>query len=191
MILVILQLLIPMMAVLLLDSLWKSEELQGTSKFHFGVLGGVVALGFVLYAMPSISGDFITTEELKQFSDYAKQSKDPSQLTMIEGLKGELKNVRQAIYKADAGRTLLFFIGTGVAILLAFYKVNRWVWLGLIGVFVAVDEINVDLRYLNADPIEEMSEELAKYEDRSAGQIPYMPEKSDAFILTKEAGLLP
>lgn len=191
MILVILQLLIPMMAVLLLDRLWKSEELQGTRKFHFGVLGGVVALGFVLYAMPSISGDFITTEELKQFSDYAKQSKDPSQLTMIEGLKGELKNVRQAIYKADAGRTLLFFIGTGVAILLAFYKVNRWVWLGLIGVFVAVDEINVDLRYLNADPIEEMSEELAKYEDRSAGQIPYMPEKSDAFILTKEAGLLP
>ena len=191
MILVILQLLVPMVAVMLLDRLWKSEELQGTRKFHFGVLGGVVALGLLLYAVPSISGDFITGEEIKQFNEYAKQSKDPSQITMIEGLKTELIHVRQAIYKSDAGRTLLFFIGTGVAILLAFYKVNRWVWLGLIGIFVAIDEINVDLRYLNADPIEEMSEELAKYEDRSAGQIPYMPEKADVAILNKEAKLLP
>lgn len=191
MILVILQLLVPMVAVMLLDRLWKSEELQGTRKFHFGVLGGVVALGLLLYAVPSISGDFITGEEIRQFNEYAKQSKDPSQITMIEGLKTELIHVRQVIYKSDAGRTLLFFIGTGVAILLAFYKVNRWVWLGLIGIFVAIDEINVDLRYLNADPIEEMSEELAKYEDRSAGQIPYMPEKADVAILNKEAKLLP
>lgn len=191
MILVIFQLLVPMVAVMFLDRLWKSEELQGTRKFQFGVLGGGVALGLLLYAVPSISGDFITTEELKQFSNYAKESKDPSQLTMIEGLKVELINVRQSIYKSDAGRTLLFFIGTGVAILLAFYKVNRWVWLGLIGIFVAVDEINVDLRYLNADPIEEMSEELAKYEDRSAAQIPYMPEKADVSILNNEAKRLP
>jgi hypothetical protein len=191
MILVILQLLVPMVAVMLLDRLWKSEELQGTRKFQFGVLGGVVALGLLLYAVPSISGDFITGEEIKQFNEYAKQSKDPSQLTMIEGLKAELINVRQSIYKADAGRTLLFFIGAGVAVLLAFYKVNRWVWLGLIGVFIAADEINVDLRYLNADPIEEMSEELAKYEDRSAAQIPYMPEKADVSILNNEAKLLP
>jgi hypothetical protein len=191
MILVILQLLVPMIAVMLLDRLWKSEELQGTRKFQFGVLGGVLALGLLLYAVPSISGDFITGEEIKQFNEYAKQSKDPSQLTMIEGLKAELINVRQSIYKADAGRTLLFFIGAGVAVLLAFYKVNRWVWLGLIGVFIAADEINVDLRYLNADPIEEMSEELAKYEDRSAAQIPYMPEKADVLILNNEAKLLP
>jgi hypothetical protein len=191
MILVILQLLVPMIGVMLLDRLWKSEELQGTRKFQFGVLGGVVALGLLLYAVPSISGDFITGEEIKQFNEYAKQSKDPSQLTMIEGLKAELINVRQSIYKADAGRTLLFFIGAGVAVLLAFYKVNRWVWLGLIGVFIAADEINVDLRYLNADPIEEMSEELAKYEDRSAAQIPYMPEKADVSILNNESKLLP
>jgi hypothetical protein len=191
MILVILQLLVPMVAVMLLDRLWKSEELQGTRKFQFGVLGGVLALGLLLYAVPSISGDFITGEEIKQFNEYAKQSKDPSQLTMIEGLKAELINVRQSIYKADAGRTLLFFIGAGVAVLLAFYKVNRWVWLGLIGVFIATDEINVDLRYLNADPVEEMSEELAKYEDRSAAQIPYMPEKADVSILNNEAKLLP
>jgi len=191
MILVILQVLVPMVAVMLLDRLWKSEELQGTRKFHFGVLGGVLGLGLILYAVPSISGDFITAEEIKQFNEYAKQSKDPAQITMIEGLKTELIHVRQSIYKADAGRTLLFFIGAGLALILSFYKVNRWVWLGLIGIFIATDEINVDLRYLNADPIEEMSEELAKYEDRSAGQIPYMPEKADVMILNNEAKLLP
>ena len=68
MILVILQLLVPMIAVMLLDRLWKSEELQGTRKFQLGVLGGVVALGLFLYAVPSISGDFITGEEIKQFN---------------------------------------------------------------------------------------------------------------------------
>ena len=36
-----------------------------------------------------------------------------------------------------------------------------------------------------------MSEELAKYEDRSAAQIPYMPEKADVSILNNEAKLLP
>ena len=117
----------------------------------------------------------------------AKGMKDPAQLSMIDGLKAELIHVRTSIYKADAGRTFFLFLLTGVVLLVSLMKVNRYVWLAVIGGLIAVDEIMVDLRYLNTDPIEEYSEELAKYEDVSVGQIPYVPEKSDLFVLEAES----
>ena len=187
MILVVLQVIVPMMGMLLLDRLWKGEALEGNRKFQYGVLGGLVLLGLVLYAVPSVSGKFITADEIKQFNEAAKGMKDPAQLTMIDGLKAELIHVRTSIYKADAGRTFFLFLLTGVVLLVSLMKVNRYVWLAVIGGLIAVDEIMVDLRYLNTDPIEEYSEELAKYEDVSVGQIPYVPEKSDLFVLEAES----
>lgn len=201
MILVILQVLVPLMGILLLDKLWKQEVLEGNKKFQMGVLGAFVLLGIILFAVPSISGSFITPEEMKQFSEYAKQTKDPEQVAMIDGLKSELIHVREAIYKSDAGWTVFYFIIAGGALLMALNKVNRWAWLSIIGLFIIVDEIRVDWRYLNTDMSTESLEDYEKYEDVTAGQLPYHPEeivdgqgqvfaaKSDVFILEKESAL--
>jgi hypothetical protein len=184
MILVIMQVIVPLMAMLLLDKLVKKEPLEGTKKFHYGVIGGVAVIGIVLFLVPSISGNFITADETKQFNDAVTQSKDPSQATMIQGLKAELIHVRESIYRNDAGRTVVFFVLTGLMLLLALMtKAKPFVWLTAIGLFVSIDEISIAKRYLNNEG-DGMTYE--KYEDITEGEIPYMPDKADFAILQNE-----
>jgi len=195
MILVVLQVLVPMMGMLLLNHLWNSDGdgdgdgVQESKKFRFGVLGGIVLLAVVFYAVPSISGSFITTEEVQQFSDTTKKTKDSGEIAMIEGMKGELINVRKAIYQADALRSLLLVVVSAALLyLFMFYRKNPWIWVAGFGLLVSVDEIGVAKRYLNND---EEGGVYEKYEAVSDGQIPYLPEKADLFILDNERGKIP
>jgi hypothetical protein len=189
MILVVLQVMVPLMGMLLLNHLWNGEGVQESKKFRYGVLGGIVLLAVVLYAVPSVSGTFITAEEVQQFSDATKNMKDSSQIAMIEGMKGELINVRKAIYQSDALRSLILVIVSAVLLFLfMLYRKSPWIWVAGFGILVAVDEIGVAKRYLNN---EEEGGVYAKYEPVSAGQIPYMPEKADLYILEKEQKNIP
>lgn len=189
MILVVLQVMVPLMGMLLLNHLWNGEGLQESKKYRFGVLGGIVLLAVVLYAIPSVSGTFITTEEVQQFNDATKEIKDSGQFAMIEGMKGELINVRKAIYQADALRSLLFvLVGAALLYLFMFYRKNPWIYVVGFGLLVAVDEIGIAKRYLSN---EEEGGIYEKYEAKSDGQIPYLPEKADVYILDKERTKIP
>lgn len=108
---------------------------------------------------------------------------------MIQGLKSELIHVREVIYRNDAGRTLVFFVLTGLMLLVALMtKAKPFIWLTAIGLFVSIDEISIAKRYLNNDG-DGMSYE--KYEDISDGEIPYMPDKADFAILQNEGRNIP
>jgi len=189
MILVVLQVMVPMMGMLLLNHLWKGDGLPTAKNFRYGVVGSLFALTIVLYAVPSLSGSFVTTEEVQQFNDATKTTKDSGQLAMIEGMKGELINVRQVIYQADALRSLLFSAASAALLLLFMaYPKNALAWVIGFGLLVVVDEIGVAKRYLSN---EEEGGVYEKYEAKSDGQIPYLPERSDLHILEKERMKIP
>lgn len=187
MILVILQVLVPALGMLLLHGLWTNEGIEKPKFLRIGVVGGLVFLSALLYIAPNFSGSFITTDEIKQFADYAKS--EPDQLPAIQGMQGELINVRKAIYRADALRSFFFVLVSGGVLLLGlFYRKNNWLWLGAFALLVVVDEIGVDKRYLNN---EEEGGVYEKYEAINESQIPYLPGKSDMAILNQERKEVP
>ena len=52
----------------------------------------LVLLTITLYAVPSLSGDFLTNNEVKMFADQAKNVKDPSQLSYLSGIKNAIEH---------------------------------------------------------------------------------------------------
>ena len=186
MILVILMVVGPMMAMLFVDNLSKNERLLGTRKMHLIGLGSVVVLALALFIIPSLSGDFLTKNEKKQFKTMASQAKDPADAASYMQLKKEIQDARVIVYKKDAGRTFLFFLLTGGVVLLAFYrKGNPYIWVASLGLLITVDQYNVCRRYLN-DDIESES-----YEEKISSELAYNYANADLSILEIENKLVP
>jgi hypothetical protein len=186
MILVILMVVGPMMAMLFVDNLSKNERLLGTRKMHLIGLGSMVLLAFALFIIPSLSGDFLTKNEKKQFKTMASQAKDPADAASYMQLKKEIQDARVIVYKKDAGRTFLFFLLTGGVVLLAFYrKGNPYIWVASLGLLITVDQYNVCRRYLT-DDIESES-----YEEKISSELAYNYANADLSILEIENKMVP
>jgi hypothetical protein len=186
MILVILMVVGPMMAMLFVDNLSKNERLLGTRKMHLIGLGSVVVLALALFIIPSLSGDFLTKNEKKQFKTMASQAKDPADAASYMQLKKEIQDARVIVYKKDAGRTFLFFLLTGGVVLLAFYrKGNPYIWVASLGLLITVDQYNVCRRYLT-DDIESES-----YEEKISSELAYNYANADLSILEIENKMVP
>jgi len=186
MILVILMVVGPMMAMLFVDNLSKNERLLGTRKMHLIGLGSVVLLALALFIIPSLSGDFLTKNEKKQFKTMASQAKDPADAASYMQLKKEIQDARVIVYKKDAGRTFLFFLLTGGVVLLAFYrKGNAYIWVASLGLLITVDQYNVCRRYLT-DDIESES-----YEEKISSELAYNYANADLSILEIENKMVP
>jgi len=150
MILVILQVLIPMLAVLFIDRLFKGNILF-RNKQKFFISGGSILLLFaVLYISPGVSGDFMTSEENKQYSKIIDEQ--PEAKTFINDLKTEVKEARKFLFKKDVGRALLFSI---LILALVYFMIVKTpsVWLVSAGLLflVSMDNIGISLRYLSSD----------------------------------------
>ena len=87
MIMTLLQVMIPALAVLFLDKLFRKEGLIGHKKAWLIGSASLVFVALILYVSPSLSGDFLTKNEISMFADQAKNVKDPSQLTYLTGIK--------------------------------------------------------------------------------------------------------
>lgn len=181
MILVMMQVLVPLMGILLLDKLWKKQPLIGSFKYQAIVLGGAVLLGLVLFAAPEVSGNFLTQEEVKMLNESQKQGATADQIAQY---RNELISVRKGIFKADAGRTLWFFIlAASVLFLFITDKINRAICLGALGVFIAFDQFAVDKRYLSDTD----ASGREKFVDKEEQQITFTPDVADLSILEKES----
>lgn len=181
MILVIMQVIIPLMGILLLDKLWKKEPLIGNMKYQYIVLGGAVLLSIILYVAPDLSGNFISQQETKMLSDSQAQGAAADQIMQF---KNGLIQVRKNIYKADAGRTFMFFLLAGLAVfLLITDKLNRWICLGALGIFIAYDQVTVDKRYLSDTD----AGGREKFVDKEEQQMAFTPDLADLSILEKES----
>jgi hypothetical protein len=184
MILVLLQIMIPAMGLLFLDKLIKNEGLWGQKK-HWYIASGVVLFAAVLLVMsPSLSGTFMTNEEVKQFTDASKQAKDASQSAFYQGMRQSLIETRIGIYKADMQRSLfLVILALGVVVLLLRTQLNRMLIVAIAGVLVLADQMSVAKRYLNND---DSTGVLQAYQTLDEASIPYPVSPADVSIIQQE-----
>lgn len=185
MILVLLQVMIPALGVLFLDRFFKKEGIIGDKKIWLYATGGITFLIAILYIIPSLSGSFISAEEVKMFAQAGK-SQDPAQVTFVNGLKGELINTRIGLYKGDMGRALLLVIlACGIVLASVYTKVSHFL-ISLVAIaVVAFDNISVSKRYLNN---EEEGGIYKSYEPIDAAAFPTLPALADNRILASEMG---
>lgn len=185
MILVLLQVMIPVLAILFLDKLLKKEGLLGNKKMYLITAGALSFIVILFYAAPSLSGDFITKDEVKMFAD-ASAGDDPQQINFVNGIKNSLYEARVDIYQKDFGRTVLFVIlGCGLILISAYTKLSALIWTGIAIVFVTGDNMSVAKRYLNTEGVGETN---MSWIDSSNGSIPFLPENADSQILEVEKG---
>jgi hypothetical protein len=188
MILVLLQVMVPALGVLFLDRFFKKEGIIGDKKIWLFATGGVTLLIAILYIVPSLSGSFISAEEVRMFAQAAK-SPDPAQVSFVNGLKGELINTRIGLYKGDMGRALLLVIlACGIVLASVYTKVSHLI-ISLVAIaVVAFDNISVSKRYLNN---EEEGGVYKSYEPIDAAAFPTLPALADNRILASEMESVP
>lgn len=189
MILVLIQLMVPALGILFLDRFLKKEDIRGTKK-HW-LIGGAGILFFLilLYASPSLSGGFLRSDEVQQFNQVIKGSKDAQEVDYINGLKGALVQTRIDIYKSDISRAiLLVFVALGLIFVTVYTKISNVLVVIVAAVAVFGDNWSVAKRYLNN---EEQDGVYRSYEEEATAALPYIPQASDISILAQEKGNVP
>jgi hypothetical protein len=184
MLLVLWQIMVPTMGLLFLDKLVRNEGLLGQKKYWYGAMGGLLLIAVVLVASPSLSGSFMTSEELKQFADASKQAKDASQTAFYQGMRQAVIDARITIYKADMQRSLfLVILALGVVVLFLRTQMNRMAIIGITGILVLADQMSVAKRYLNND---DSTGTYAAYQTLDEASVPYPVSPADMSILKQE-----
>jgi hypothetical protein len=187
MILVLLQVMVPALGVLFLDRFFKKDGIIGDKKIWLYATGGVTLLIALLYIIPSLSGSFISAEEVKMFAQAAK-STDPSQVSFVNGLKGELIKTRIGLYQGDMGRALfLVILACGIVLVSIYSKVSHLLYTGIAIAIVSFDNISISKRYLNNDEVDGV---YISYEPTDAAAFPTLPSTADNRILLNEAGTI-
>ncbi len=182
MILAILQVIIPAFGILFLDRFFKKENVWGDKKIWLYGSGAIVLIGIILYAVPTLSGAFMTTDEIKMFADAAK---NPQQAQFVGGLQQALIDTRIEIYKADMGRSLfLVILGLGAFLIAVYTQLSKYVTIGLVIALVTYDNMSVSKRYLNN---EEEGGVYKSYEEKIAAATPFPATASDVSILLRES----
>ena len=184
MMLVLLQIMIPALGLLFFDRMLKGEGLVGQKKHWFIGMGVLVLAAFILMTSPSISGDFLSKQEVQQFADASKQAKDASQISFYQGLRQALIDTRIGIYKADMQRSFFLVLLTlGLVFVLIRTQMNRMLIMALAGVFVLADQLSVAKRYLNND---DTTGSYKSYQTEDEASAPYQVSMADLSILNNE-----
>jgi hypothetical protein len=149
MILVIAELTIPLLAFLALDKIIKNPDLiRRNMKAFYVSLGLTAGLILVFYITPSTFFSFLSNYEETQFRSMM-QGKDAGQVALF---MTSLEDVRIAIFRADALRSLLFVVAAAALVLAFSYGKIKTVWvLAGIALLVIADMTLVNQRYLNND----------------------------------------
>ena len=158
-ILIISQFCIPLLGVLALRDIFKSE----TPKKDFlkavataaGITGGVVLL---IMLIPGFAGSFLNPYE-SQYPDW---------------LRSALVADRKHLLESDAFRSLVFIIlASGVIMMFMYDKLRKEYAVALVGVLILFDLWSVDRRYLNSD----------NFQNQTANNKYFTPTAADSYIL--------
>lgn len=154
-ILVIAEFTIPLLAILALkEIIEKPQILKKNLKYILAsfVLSGGVALLFAL--LPDMCfGNYVSSYEMRMFHDAV--SKDYLTTDMLNGVLGNLHQMRRAVLVADAWRSFII-VAIGLLLLLAYAKrkINGNVLTVGILLLCLFDLWQIDKRYLNDDKFE-------------------------------------
>ena len=144
-ILVIAELTIPVFAILALSKIVENKKIIVEKKKQIFIsLGFTAGLTFLFILMPRIFFDFSSASDMAGL-----QSQNQPQ-SVIASVIQDLENVRIAIFRSDAWRTIIIIlIGVGLLWLYGTKKIKKSLLIGSIAVLTLFDLANVDKRYLN------------------------------------------
>ena len=169
--LVIAEVCMPLLGFLGLAEIVKDPESFKKNLPKFFIALGITA-GFCLlfYLMPKTFFNFLSQDEAAQFAQL-KSGKDGA---IYSAFATQLENVRVAIFRKDALRSLLFIILAAVPIFLyGKGKLKAVPAMAILAVLVFIDMFPIDKRYLNND----------NFVDKSKAEKPFVATPADKFVL--------
>ena len=148
-ILFVVELTLPILAVLFLNKLVKKrKEIKQNLKPFIIISGFFVALLLGFYLAPNLFNSFLSTAELDMIDKAPAE-----QVQMYNDVFDELSNVRQAIFRADVLRSLIFLI-LGIGAIFMGIKNSDFAKKAMVPILVLlvlVDLLSVDFRYLDKE----------------------------------------
>ena len=169
--LVIAEVCMPLLGFLGLAEIVKDPESfkKNLPKF-FIALGITAGLCLLFYLMPKTFFNFFSQDEASQFAQL-KSGKDGA---LYSAFATQLENVRVAIFRKDALRSLLFILLAAVPIFLyGKGKLKAVPAMAILAVLVFIDMFPIDKRYLNND----------NFVDKSKAEKPFVATPADKFVL--------
>lgn len=182
MILIIVDFLLPLMAILGLNELYKNPERIKSERIKFfaafGLTGG---LAFLFYLMPDtfFRFDYLNPAIAGQINEMLGQAgyDATNSQTWMSGFMSDLEDVRMSIFKADALRAfLLCAVIAGVVFLYSRMKFNVMLLAAVVLVLTVGDLWSVDKRYVNKNDF------IAS----SKLEIPFSPSPADEAVYALE-----
>ena len=169
--LVIAEVCMPLLGFLGLAEIAKSPESfkQNIKKLYiaFGITAGICLLFFLA---PKVFFNFLSQGEAEQFATMMK-GKDGA---LYASFAAQLEDVRVAIFRKDALRSLLFIILAAIPIFLyGKGKLKGYIAFPILAVLVIVDMFPIDKRYLNND----------KFVSKQKYDKPFTASAADQYIL--------
>ena len=169
--LVIAEVTMPLLGFLGLAEIAKSPDSfkQNLKKFYlaFGITAGICLL---FYIAPKAFFSFLSQGEAEQFRQLAKGTDG----ALYQSFATQLEDVRVAIFRKDAMRSLLFIILAAVPIFLyGKGKLKATPAFAILAALVLIDMFPIDKRYLNND----------KFVSKQKYDHPYTASAADKFIL--------
>ena len=169
--LVIAEVIMPLLGFLGLAEITKSPEnfKQNLKKFYIA-LGITAGICLLFYIAPKAFFSFLSQGEAEQFGQLAS-GKDGA---VYQAFAAQLEDVRVAIFRKDALRSLLFILLAAVPIFLyGKGKLKGQIAFPILAVLVLIDLFPIDKRYLNND----------NFTDRTKFEKPFTASAADQFIL--------
>ena len=185
-ILVVAELCIPILGILFLNSLIKSKDgIAKNIKPLLIVSGTLLLLLIIFYVSPTTFNSFLGAQELSTLASI----EDPNQLAGYEAFFDELVKVRQSIFKADVARSLLFLV-VGAGLIFAFLKLNlnKFLFIGVLAIFIFADLFTVDQRYLAT---EKKGRNYEQWTEKYKQVYPFNQGDAESEILRQEIALNP
>ena len=173
--LVIAEVTMPLLGFLGLAEIAKDPEgFKKHQKNFFIALGITAGICLLFLAAPKLFFSFLSQEEAKQFASLSA-GKDGA---VYAQFASQLENVRIAIFRKDALRSLLFILLAAVPIFLyGKGKLKGQIAFPILAVLVLVDMFPIDKRYLNND----------KFVDKQQYDNPFTATVADQAILADDA----
>ncbi|MCB0790365.1 MAG: hypothetical protein H6595_01255 [Flavobacteriales bacterium] len=181
-ILVIVELAVPVLAVLFLDKLVRNGGWDRKVERRALIMAGAVLL--LLIAFAAAPGNLTSLVSDAERDAFNAQANDPKMEAQVIAFVQALKEVRASILSADALRSLLFVVAGGALVFLfGRRKIRKPVLLLGLSALVLLDLWSVDKRYVNNT---KDRGRYVQWESDADAAIPFKPGAADMAILDGE-----
>lgn len=180
--LLIVEMLVPLTAVLVLDKFVKKPDLLKDNQIKkkiMAVTGGVVLVTLMIAILPDTFFDFYSPKELTQFEQIDRGNNSGQVVKMMDSIL----DYRSGVVASDAFRSI-FIILLSAALAFVFIKRKSVVLLAItVGIITVVDLWLVDKRYVNN---EKVRGKYVRWEKKKPYFLAHLPNASDESILNNE-----